>query len=85
MCISMPTMSQPTPPPLPEPIPETPPRVSNATTTQDAPKIAQKRDSSGSVIDTNDASSASKKRVGRGSLRIPLSGMSGSGVNFPRG
>jgi len=65
-------------PPKPEPIPETPPMVTNATTKKDAPKTA----SSTSSASTN---SAMKKRVGRGSLRIPLtsSGLSSSGVNFP--
>mgnify|MGYP001160804780 FL=1 len=65
-------------PPKPEPIPETPPMVTNATTTKDAPKQA----SSTSAVSQN---TAMKKRRGRGSLRIPLtsSGLSQSGVNFP--
>ena len=66
------------PPPAPEPIPETPPVVTSATTKNDAPKMA---DSASSV----ETSSVQKKKLGRGSLRIPLasSGLSGSGVNFP--
>lgn len=63
---------------VPEPIPETPPTVSNATTRRDAPKQA----SSTSQV-SNATSTAMKKRRGRGSLRIPLSGLTGSGVNFP--
>tara|TARA_S200002703_G_scaffold147340_1_gene143112 strand:- start:226 stop:453 length:228 start_codon:yes stop_codon:yes gene_type:complete len=59
---------------VPEPIPETPPRVTNATTTKDAPKQA-----------SSASQTAQKKRRGRGSLRIPLtsSGLNQSGVNFP--
>ena len=66
------------PAPEPAPIPETPPRVANATTKNDAPKMAV----SSSSVET---STAQKKKRGRGSLRIPLasSGLSGSGVNFP--
>ena len=65
-------------PPKPEPIPETPPMVTNATTTRDAPKQAK----STSAVSQN---TAMKKRRGRGSLRIPLtsSGLTGSGLNFP--
>ncbi len=65
-------------PPKPEPIPETPPMVTNATTTRDAPKQAK----STSAVSQN---TAMKKRRGRGSLRIPLtsSGLNQSGVNFP--
>ena len=61
-------------PPKAEPIVETPPMVTKATTTKDAPK---KADSTSSTV--------AKKRSGRGSLRIPLtsSGLSASGVNFP--
>jgi len=64
--------------PKSEPIPETPPMVTNATTTRDAPKQA----SSTSAVSQN---TAMKKRRGRGSLRIPLisSGLSQSGTNFP--
>ena len=66
-------------PPKPEPIPETPPMVTNATTTRDAPKQASSSSSSASQ------NTAMKKRRGRGSLRIPLtsSGLSQSGTNFP--
>jgi len=85
MCVSI---KAPTPPSAPEPIPETPPVVSNATTTQDAPTVAKKRDATGADVsgrNTDMASSANRKRLGRGSLRIPLasSGLSGSGLNFP--
>ena len=59
-------------PPAPEIIPDTPPRISNATTKKDAPKLA------GSTSNT-----AQRKRRGRGTLRIPLANITGSGVNFP--
>ena len=61
-------------PPEPEAIPETPPMVTNATTTKNAPKQAKSA-----------SQTAQKKRRGRGSLRIPLtsSGLTNSGVNFP--
>ena len=77
MCVSV---KAPSPPPAPEPIPMTPPTVSKATTKQHAPARA---DSSGR--DVNYASSASRKRTGRGSLRIPLasSGLTSSGLNIP--
>ena len=80
MCISAPT--PPSPPPAPEPIPMTPPTVSKATTKQNAPAMA---DSSGR--DVNYASSAPRRRTGRGSLRIPLasSGLTSSGLNIPSG
>ena len=70
MCLSKPKITI----PEAEPIPETPPTVSNATTKKVAPTMAK----SSSAI-------ASKKRRGRGSLRIPLttSGLSGSGLQFP--
>ena len=57
---------------------QSPPMVTNATTTKDAPKQA----SSTSAVSQN---TAMKKRRGRGSLRIPLtsSGLSQSGTNFP--
>ncbi len=85
MCVSI---KAPSPPPAPEPISSPPPSVSNATTSQDAPTVAKKRDTSGTDISgrsTNMASSSTRKRLGRGSLRIPLtsSGLSGSGLNFP--
>ena len=75
MCIAP---RRPIDPPKAEPIPETPPMVTNATTTKDAPKQA----SSTSAVSQN---TAMKKRRGRGSLRIPLisSGLSQSGTNFP--
>ena len=47
MCVSI---KAPTPPSAPEPIPETPPVVSNATTTQDAPTVAKKRDATGADV-----------------------------------
>lgn len=71
------------PPPAPEPIPETPPRVSNAINSQDAPATA--KSSSASDVNVNSSSNAQRKRLGRGVLRIPLlsSGLTSSGVNFP--
>jgi len=80
------SFSAPSPPPAPEPIPSTPPTVANATTRQDAPSTAVKRNESGEAVgrSLNKASTASRKRLGRGSLRIPLSSVSGgSGLNFP--
>lgn len=78
----------PSPPPAPEPIPSTPPQVSNATTTQEAPTPAVRRDDdTGEAIgrSVNRATTKDRKRLGRGSLRIPLasSGLTGSGLNFP--
>lgn len=82
----------PSPPPAPEPIPAPPPSVSEATTSsakinQDAPAPAIKRDDTGEAIgrSVNRATTKDRKRLGRGSLRIPLasSGLSGSGLNFP--
>ena len=77
MCVSV---KAPSLPPQAEPIPATPPSVSGATTKQNAPASA---DSSGR--DLNVASSASRRRTGRGSLRIPLasSGLTASGLNLP--
>jgi len=77
MCVSV---KAPAPPPMPEPIPATPPRVSGATTSQNAPAMA---DSAGR--DVKVASSYNRRRTGRGSLRIPLasSGLSSSGLNIP--
>ena len=77
MCVSV---KAPAPPPMPEPIPATPPSVSGATTKQNAPAMAN---ASGRKV--NVASSASRRRTGRGSLRIPLasSGLTRSGLNLP--
>ena len=79
MCVSI---KAPSPPvmPQPEPIPATPPSVSGAVTKQNAPGSA---DASGRNV--NVASSASRRRTGRGSLRIPLasSGLTASGLNLP--
>ena len=74
MCLSP---RKPAPPPMPEPLPPPTPSVSNATTKQKAPTEA----STDASRDTTVASNYSRKRTGRGSLRIPLSG--GSGLNFP--
>jgi len=75
MCLSP---KMPSPPPAPEPIPVN--QVSNATTKQNAPAMA---DSTGR--DVNVASATSRRRTGRGSLRIPLasSGLTSSGLNLP--
>ncbi len=74
MCMS-PRM--PSPPPAPEPIPPAPPpQVSKATTKQKAPT-----ETGSETRDTSVASNYARKRVGRGSLRIPLGGS--SGLNFP--
>ena len=78
MCISI---KAPAPPPAPEPIPAPPPNtVSGATTKQNAPAFA---DASGRNVMV--ASKASRRRTGRGSLRIPLasSGLTASGLNLP--
>ena len=68
------------PPPAPEPTPPTPPVVKTATTgdVQNAPASAEGRN-------LKIGGNTGKKRLGRGSLRIPLasSGLSGSGLNFP--
>ena len=74
MCMSP---RKPAPPPAPVVLPPATPSVSNATTKQKAPTEA----STDASRDTTVASNYSRKRVGRGSLRIPLSG--GSGLNFP--
>ena len=76
MCVSM---KPPAPPPMPEPIPATPPTVAKATTKQKAPAVA----GTGENRDTSMASNYNRRRLGRGSLRIPLSAMSSSGLNFP--
>jgi len=76
MCVSI---KAPSMPPAPEPIPSQPNRIANATTRQNAPAMA---DSSGRNV--NVASSASRRRTGRGSLRIPLSSLgTSSGLNLP--
>ena len=78
MCVSI---KAPAPPPMPEPIPAPPPNtVSGAITRQKAPGHA---DAAGRNV--NVASSVSRRRTGRGSLRIPLasSGLTGSGLNLP--
>lgn len=79
MCVSM---KAPSPPPAPEPIPATPPVVANATTKQMSPRDAGTSDGTGNV---NVASNVARKRLGRGSLRIPLasSGLTSSGLNIP--
>ena len=78
MCVSI---KAPSPPPMPEPIP-IPARntVSGATTKQNAPMTA---DASGRNV--NVASSYARRRIGRGTLRIPLasSGLTRSGLNLP--
>ena len=80
MCVSI---KAPAPPPMPEPIPAPPPNtVSGATTRQNAPATA---DASGRNV--NVASSYARRRIGRGTLRIPLasSGLTRSGLNLPSG
>ncbi|RPG97217.1 MAG: hypothetical protein CBD25_000235 [Candidatus Pelagibacter sp. TMED165] len=74
MCVSV---KAPSPPPAPEPIPATPPTVAKATTKQKAPYIAE----SGMNVGSS-ASNYNRKRLGRGSLRIPLAS-SGSGIQVP--
>tara|TARA_B100000902_G_C26693903_1_gene613853 strand:- start:62 stop:289 length:228 start_codon:yes stop_codon:yes gene_type:complete len=73
MCIAP---KMPSPPPAPEPIPA-PVITKSVTTKQKAPMVAE----SGSNVGSS-ASNYNRKRLGRGSLRIPLAS-SGSGVNFP--
>ena len=80
MCVSI---KAPAPPPMPEPIPAPPPNtVSGAVTKQNAPASA---DASGRNV--NVASTYLRKRIGRGTLRIPLasSGLTASGLNLPSG
>ena len=79
MCVSIKAPAQPAIP-APEPIPATPPSVSGATTKQNAPTMA---DASGR--DINIATSYARRRIGRGTLRIPLasSGLTASGLNLP--
>ena len=76
MCVSIKAPSIPTPEPIPAPPANT---IANATTKQNAPAYA---DASGRNV--NVASSASRRRTGRGSLRIPLSSLgTSSGLNLP--
>ena len=78
MCVSI---KAPAPPPMPEPIPAPPPNtVSGAVTKQNAPASA---DAAGR--DVNVASAYQRRRIGRGTLRIPLasSGLTASGLNLP--
>ena len=79
MCVSV---KAPSPPPAPEPIPPMSPTVSNATTKQVAPTSAT---GEASGRNTSVASRVARRRVGRGSLRIPLatSGLTRSGLNMP--
>ena len=77
------TPRAPSPPPAPEPIP-TPTQVSP--NQQNAPASAVKRNEDGEAVgrSLNRATTAERKRLGRGSLRIPLASVSGgSGLNFP--
>ena len=64
---------------IPAPPPNT---ISGARTKQNAPMVA---DASGR--DVNVASAYTRRRTGRGSLRIPLasSGLTRSGLNLPSG
>tara|TARA_R100000656_G_scaffold7569_1_gene8885 strand:+ start:335 stop:577 length:243 start_codon:yes stop_codon:yes gene_type:complete len=78
MCVSI---KAPAPPPMPEPIPAPPPNtISGARTKQNAPMVA---DASGRNV--NVASAYTRRRTGRGTLRIPLatSGLTRSGLNLP--
>ena len=78
MCVSI---KAPSMPPAPEPIPAPPPNtISGAVTRQNAPAYA---DASGRNV--NVASAYARRRVGRGTLRIPLasSGLTASGLNLP--
>ena len=76
MCVSIKAPSIPTPEPIPAPPANT---IANATTRQNAPAMA---DSTGRNV--NVASSASRRRTGRGTLRIPLSNYSTSAtLNLP--
>ena len=75
MCGSFFAPKIPSPPPAPEPIPQVDntPTIGKAVTKQKAPNIA------------NQEGYIARKRVGRGTLRIPLltSGLTGSGLNIP--
>jgi len=79
MCLSP---KMPSPPPTPEPIASTPtpPSVTQGITgkKQSAPQTAGE----GVADASNLASNQSRKRIGRGSLRIPLAN-EGSGLNYP--
>ena len=77
MCVSIKAPSMPTPEPIPAPPANT---VSGAMTRQNAPAYA---DASGRNV--NVASAYARRRVGRGTLRIPLasSGLTASGLNLP--
>tara|TARA_Y100000748_G_C15385628_1_gene445457 strand:+ start:395 stop:640 length:246 start_codon:yes stop_codon:yes gene_type:complete len=79
MCVSV---KAPSPPPAPEPVPVPTNTVSNATTQQVAPTSAT---GEASGRNTSVASRVARRRVGRGSLRIPLatSGLTRSGLNIP--
>ena len=79
MCVSV---KAPAPPPMPEPTPAPTPQVSNATTQQVAPTSAT---GEASGRNTSVASRVARRRVGRGTLRIPLatSGLTKSGLNIP--
>ena len=81
MCVSI---KAPSPPamPAPEPIPAASITISGAVTRQNAPGSA---DALGRNV--NVASTYQRRRVGRGSLRIPLaaSGLTASGLNLPSG
>jgi len=74
MCISIKAERQQEQPP--ERLPEKPQTISGATTKQNAPSMAD-----------TDRNVTVRRRVGRGSLRIPLasSGLTASGLNLPSG
>lgn len=76
MCVSP---KAPSPPPAPEPLPPTPPAVSQgvAGKKQMSPQVAGENSEAGQT-----ASNKSRTRLGRGSLRIPLTS-EGSGLNYP--
>ena len=76
MCVSLKAPSPPSPPPAPVPKPKI--QVSGATTKQKAPAEASGRD-------VKMASTHARRRVGRGTLRIPLtsSGLDKTGLNLP--
>ena len=80
MCGNPFKVSIPAPPPAPEPVPIPSIQVSGATTRQNAPAMA---DATGRNI--NVASAYARRRIGRGTLRIPLasSGLTASGLNLP--
>ena len=80
MCGNPFKVSIPTSPPAPEPVPIPSIQISGATTRQNAPAMA---DATGRNI--NVASAYARRRIGRGTLRIPLasSGLTASGLNLP--